>query len=134
MIPRDAQKTLLRLAKVFPALVITGPRQSGKTTLARATFPTHDYISLEDLDERAFAMEDPRGFLVRFDGKGVILDEVQNVPSLLSYIQTLNDLNPVMGRIVLTGSQQLGLIEAVSQSLAGRAGMVQLLPQTGLKI
>jgi len=128
MITRLAQQTLLRLAKGFPILVVTGPRQSGKTTLARATFPAHDYVSLEDLDERAFAGEDPRGFLARFDGKGVILDEVQNVPSLLSYIQTLNDLNPVMGRIVLTGSQQFGLIEAVSQSLAGRAGMVQLLP------
>lgn len=128
MILRQAQKTLLRLAKGFPILVVTGPRQSGKTTLARATFPEHQYVSLEDLDERAFAMEDPRGFLTRFDGKDVILDEVQYVPSLLSYIQTLNDLNPIMGRIVLTGSQQFGLIEAVSQSLAGRAGMVQLLP------
>lgn len=128
MVPRHAQQTLLRLAKGFPILVITGPRQSGKTTLARATFPAHNYVSLEDLDERAFATEDPRGFLARFDGKGVILDEVQHVPSLLSYIQTLNDLNPVMGRIVLTGSQQFGLIEAVSQSLAGRAGLVQLLP------
>ena len=128
MIPRHAQQTLLRLAKGFPILVITGPRQSGKTTLARATFPEHQYISLEDLDERAFATEDPRGFLARFDDKGVILDEVQHVPSLLSYLQTLNDLNPVMGRVVLTGSQQFGLIEAVSQSLAGRAGMVQLLP------
>lgn len=128
MIQRQANNTLLRLAKGFPILVITGPRQSGKTTLARAVFPKHDYVSLEDLDERAFAKEDPRGFLARFDGKGVILDEVQQVPSLLSYIQTLNDLNPVMGRIVLTGSQQFGLIEAVSQSLAGRAGIVQLLP------
>lgn len=128
MIIRQAQETLLRLARGFPILVITGPRQSGKTTLARVTFPDHEYVSLEDLDERAFASEDPRGFLSRFDGKGVILDEVQNVPSLLSYIQTLNDLDPVMGRIVLTGSQQFGLIEAVSQSLAGRAGMVQLLP------
>lgn len=130
MISRQAQETLLRLAKGFPILVITGPRQSGKTTLARATFPEHEYVSLEDLDERAFASEDPRGFLSRFDGKGVIFDEVQNVPSLLSYIQTLNDLDPVMGRIVLTGSQQFGLIEAVSQSLAGRTGMVQLLPLT----
>lgn len=128
MIARLAQQTLFRLAKGFPILVITGPRQSGKTTLARATFPDHLYISLEDLDERAFANEDPRGFLARFDNQGVILDEVQQVPSLLSYIQTLNDLNPVMGRIVLTGSQQFGLIEAVSQSLAGRAGMLQLLP------
>lgn len=128
MIARQAQQTLLRLARGFPIVVITGPRQSGKTTLARATFPDHLYISLEDLDERAFATEDPRGFLARLDNAGVILDEVQQVPSLLSYIQTQNDLNPVMGRIVLTGSQQFGLIEAVSQSLAGRAGMVQLLP------
>lgn len=128
MIPRQAKDTLLRLAKGFPILVITGPRQSGKTTLASTTFPNHKYISLEDLDERAFALEDPRGFLDRFDGEGVILDEVQNVPTLLSYIQTLNDLDPIMGRIILTGSQQFGLIESVSQSLAGRAGMIQLLP------
>jgi len=128
MIHRQAQTTLLRLAKGFPILVITGPRQSGKTTLARMTFPEHRYVSLEDIDEREFALTDPRGFLARFANQGVILDEVQRTPDLLSYLQTVNDLNPEMGRIVLTGSQQFGLMAAVSQSLAGRAGMVQLLP------
>jgi len=128
MIARRAQETLQRLAKGFLILVITGPRQSGKTTLARMTFPDHRYISLEDLDERAFALSDPKGFLARFDGKGVILDEVQRAPDLLSYLQTINDLNPIMGRIVLTGSQQFGLMNALTQSLAGRAGLVQLLP------
>lgn len=128
MIARQAQATLQRLAKGFPILVITGPRQSGKTTLARLTFPDHRYVSLEDIDEREFARTDPRGFLARFVGQGIILDEVQRVPDLLSYLQTDNDLNPVMGRIVLTGSQQFGLLAAVTQSLAGRAGMIQLLP------
>lgn len=128
MIKRQAQATLLRLAKGFPILVITGPRQSGKTTLARITFPEHRYVSLEDIDEREFALSDPRGFLARFANQGVILDEVQRTPELLSYLQTVNDLNPEMGRIVLTGSQQFGLMAAVSQSLAGRAGMIQLLP------
>ncbi len=128
MIQRQAQTTLLRLAKGFPILVITGPRQSGKTTLARITFPEHRYVSLEDIDEREFALSDPRGFLARFANQGVILDEVQRTPELLSYLQTVNDLNPEMGRIVLTGSQQFGLMAAVSQSFAGRAGMVQLLP------
>ena len=116
MIPRHAQATLQRLAKGFPILVITGPRQSGKTTLARLTFPDHRYVSLEDIDEREFARTDPRGFLARFVGQGIILDEVQRVPDLLSYLQTDNDLNPVMGRIVLTGSQQFGLLAAVTQS------------------
>ena len=128
MIARQAQATLQRLAKGFPILVITGPRQSGKTTLARLTFPDHRYVSLEDIDEREFARTDPRGFLARFVGQGIILDEVQRLPDLLSYLQTDNDLNPVMGRIVLTGSQQFGLLAAVTQSLAGRAGMIQLLP------
>lgn len=128
MIQRQAQTTLLRLAKGFPILVITGPRQSGKTTLARITFPEHRYVSLEDIDEREFALSDPRGFLARFTNQGIILDEVQRTPELLSYLQTINDLNPEMGRIVLTGSQQFGLMAAVSQSLAGRAGMIQLLP------
>lgn len=129
MIPRSAQNTLLRLAKGFPILVVTGPRQSGKTTLTRHCFPEYSYVSLEDLDERAFASEDPRGFLARFEtAVGVILDEVQHVPNLLSYLQTQTDNRPEMGRIVLTGSQQFGLMQAVSQSLAGRAGLVQLLP------
>src|SRR5690625_71675 len=128
IIRRQARDTLLRLAKGFPVLVVTGPRQSGKTTLVRDCFPEHAYVSLEDLDERAFAREDPRGFLARFAAHGVIFDEVQHAPDLLSYIQTQSDADPVLVAVVLTGSEPFGLIEAVSQSLAGRAGMLHLLP------
>lgn len=89
-IPRDAGDTVRRLAGGYPLVAVTGPRQSGKTTLARRTFPDKAYVSLEDLDERTFAQEDPRGFLARFPD-GAILDEVQRVPSLFSYLQTLVD-------------------------------------------
>src|SRR5690625_1666693 len=115
IIRRQARDTLLRLAKGFPVLVVTGPRQSGKTTLVRDCFPEHAYVSLEDLDERAFAREDPRGFLARFAAHGVIFDEVQHAPDLLSYIQTQSDADPVMGAIVLTGSQQFRSEEHTSE-------------------
>lgn len=104
MIPRTASQTLLRLAQGYPILAITGPRQSGKTTLAKATFAEKRYISLEDPDERLFASEDPRGFLARFP-EGVILDEAQHCPSLFSYLQTLVDNKRQMGQFVLAGSQ-----------------------------
>lgn len=115
------------MAAGFPVLVITGPRQSGKTTLARACFPDKPYVSLENLNERTFAAEDAQGFLARFPA-GAILDEVQQVPSLLSYLQTRVDAAQRMGEFVLTGSQNFGLMANISQSLAGRAGIVQLLP------
>lgn len=127
MIPRQAASTLQGLAQGYPILAITGPRQSGKTTLAQTTFPDKPYISLEDPDTRAFAQEDPRGFLARWS-EGAILDEVQRCPPLLSYLQTRVDANRRMGEFVLTGSQQLGLISGISQTLAGRVGLVQLLP------
>lgn len=127
MIQRDAEQAATRLARGFPVVAITGPRQAGKTTLARSLFAQHAYVSLEDPDQRSFALEDPRGFLARFSG-GVILDEVQRAPQLLSYLQGVVDQRPVMGRVVLTGSQQLGLQTAISQSLAGRVGLLQLLP------
>jgi uncharacterized protein len=126
-IARAATPTLRKLARGFPIVAITGPRQSGKTTLARGTFPKKPYISLEDPDERAFATADPRGFLARF-AQGAILDEVQRVPALFSYLQTLVDDKPVAGRFVLTGSQQFGLMGNIAQTLAGRVGLVQLLP------
>ena len=108
-------------------VVITGPRQSGKTTLARATFPDKPYLSLEDPDIRALAETDPRRLLDSYPD-GAILDEVQRAPQLLSYLQTMVDGNLKPGMFILTGSQQFGLLSGITQSLAGRAGMVQLLP------
>lgn len=127
MLPRIARGRLLSLARGFPVVVLTGPRQSGKTTLARASFPGHAYVSLEDPDVRERVAGDPRGFLDGLTG-GVVIDEVQHVPQLLSYLQTLVDARPGMGRFILTGSQNLMLGAAVSQSLAGRAGFLELLP------
>ena len=127
MIPRDASSTALRLAQGFPVVVITGPRQSGKTTLARSAFADRPYVTLEDPEERAFAAADPRGFLARFPD-GAVVDETQHCPDLFSYIQGIVDARPAAGRFVLTGSQQFGLLSRITQSLAGRAGLVQLLP------
>jgi len=127
MIKRSAQDTILKLAKGFPFVAVTGPRQSGKTTLVRDTFPGKPYISLEDPDAREFADSDPRGFLARYPD-GSILDEVQRCPHLFSYLQTISDLDGRQGLFVLTGSQQFGLLSGITQSLAGRVGMVQLLP------
>lgn len=129
LIPRDAQDSLLRLAKGYPIVAVTGPRQSGKTTLARATFPDKPYVSLEDLDEREFATQDPRGFLGRFPD-GAVLDEVQRCPGLFSYLQTRVDQERRMGLFVLTGSQQFNLLSNVTQTLAGRIALVSLLPFT----
>ena len=127
MLPRQATTTALRLAEGFPIVAITGPRQSGKTTLARAMFPDRDYVSLEDPEQKSFALRDPRGFLARFSD-GAIIDEAQRCPELFSYLQGVVDSRRRMGEFVLTGSQQFGLRSGISQSLAGRVGLVQLLP------
>jgi hypothetical protein len=127
MIKRQAEAVLLDLAKGYPILAITGPRQAGKTTLAQSTFPDKRYVSLEDLDEREFADQDPRGFLARFPD-GAILDEAQRCPNLFSYLQTRVDAEKRMGLFVLTGSQQFGLMSNITQTLAGRVGLIQLLP------
>ncbi len=108
-------------------MLVTGPRQSGKTTLCRAAFPEKPYVSLEAPDVQEFARDDPRGFLTRYRD-GAILDEVQNTPSLLSYLQVEVDERPAAGRFVLTGSQNLAMLDKVSQSLAGRVGILRLLP------
>jgi uncharacterized protein len=127
MIARKALSTILELAKGYPFIALTGPRQAGKTTLSRAAFPDKPYVSLEDLDTREFAASDPRRFLARYPD-GAILDEAQRSPELFSYLQTRADTDGRMGLYILTGSQQFGLLSGISQSLAGRVGMVQLLP------
>jgi len=127
MIPRDAAKTLSRLAKGFPIVAITGPRQAGKTTLAKAVFGDKPYITLENPDEREFAQNDPKRFLARFS-QGAILDEIQRCPELLSWLQGWVDDRGLMGDFVVTGSAQLDLVAGITQTLAGRVGRVELLP------
>jgi len=129
IIHRNASEILLSKAKQYPILAITGPRQSGKSTLSKALFSDKPYCNLEALDQRQFATQDPRGFLQQFPN-GAILDEIQHCPELFSYLQVDVDANPLMGRFILTGSQQFGLTEKISQSLAGRVGYLQLLPFT----
>ena len=127
MFKRILSNKLSALAKKFPVLSIMGPRQSGKTTLSKGVFKNYRYISLEEPDEREFAFSDPKGFLRRLTG-GVILDEIQRAPDLLSYIQGIVDRENMPGRFILTGSQQFHLMEKVSQTLAGRVAMAYLLP------
>ena len=127
MIPRHAESLVRQLLAGFPIVTITGPRQSGKTTLARKVFGDRSYRSLEDLDVRALAMDDPRAFLSGLQS-GAVLDEVQRAPELMSYLQTNVDDDGRMGRFVLTGSQQFGLMSGISQSLAGRSAFVELMP------
>ncbi|WP_295392112.1 ATP-binding protein [uncultured Thiodictyon sp.] len=127
MIPRHATDTALRLARGFPILAITGPRQSGKTTLARSLRAGRAYVSLEEPDQREAALVDPRGFLARFPD-GAVIDEAQRAPELMSYLQGLVDARQRMGDFVLTGSQQFGLMSRITQSLAGRVGRIELLP------
>ena len=127
MIIRDAGSRLTELARYYPVVSVSGPRQSGKTTLCRAAFPAMPYVSLEPLDVREFATDDPRGFLASLRD-GAIIDEVQRAPDLFSYLQEEVDARPDPGRFILTGSQQLPLTASVAQSLAGRTGFVQLYP------
>ncbi len=127
MLKRSMSSVFERLSKIFPIIGITGPRQSGKSTLAKLYFPHLPYLTLEDLDVREQALSDPRKFFIQYKD-GVILDEVQNAPELLSYLQGVVDASPAKGRFVLTGSQNFALTESITQSLAGRIGMTTLLP------
>ena len=127
MIRRNLQKVLAERAKVAPVVTVTGPRQAGKTTLCRATFAGHAYVSLEPIDVRDAVRDDPRGFLDEYRS-GAVIDEVQHVPELLTYLQGDVDEDPTPGRFIVTGSQHFGLLQTVSQSLAGRTTVVHLLP------
>jgi len=129
LIKRDIEPLFLRLAGQYPIVTLVGPRQSGKTTLARMVFPDKPYVSLEDPDVRRFAMEDPRGFLSGYPG-GAILDEIQRTPDLPSYLQSLVDADASPGQFILTGSQQFELMTQITQSLAGRTALLRLLPLT----
>jgi uncharacterized protein len=131
IIKREIFKQLQSLSRQFPVVAIMGPRQSGKSTLAKITFPDYAYVSLEELDERLKAKDDPRGFLASYSHrKGVIIDEVQEVPELLSYIQGLVDQEYRPGFFILTGSQHFLMYEKITQTLAGRIALLTLLPLT----
>lgn len=124
---RTIEPVLKKLVTKYPVVMVTGPRQSGKTTLCRKVFPDMPYVNLEAPDDRQFAIDDPRGFLNAYP-QGAILDEIQRTPDLLSYLQPLVDADPEPGKFILTGSQQFNIREALSQSLAGRTGILTLLP------
>lgn len=127
MIPRQILTELNTLLREYPVVTILGPRQAGKTTLARAFLKGYQYSNLENPETRQKALDDPKGYLAQFGSK-VIIDEIQRAPTLLSYIQTIVDEQKAKGRFVLTGSHQLKLHEAISQSLAGRTAILTLLP------
>jgi uncharacterized protein len=127
MIPRSVEGVLPSLIPGYPVITITGPRQSGKTTLARNFFASKPYISFENPDTREEAQNDPRSFLERYKD-GAVFDEVQRLPELLSYLQQIVDEGPKSCRFVLTGSQQFGLKSKITQSLAGRTALIHLLP------
>lgn len=127
MIARAVAEKVLSYAGQYPVVTITGPRQSGKTTLTKMLFQDKPYISLENLDDRTHAKTDPRGFLSNYPN-GAVLDEIQHVPELLSYIQTIVDTINKNGMFILTGSRQFEVIDSVNQTLAGRTAIVKLLP------
>lgn len=127
IVERTISEKVLQWARQYPIVTITGPRQSGKSTLCKMLFPDRDYVSLEDIDERNLAIRDPRGFLNRFP-KGAVIDEVQRVTDLFSYIQTIVDHHNKEGFFILTGSHQFELMENITQSLAGRTALTKLMP------
>lgn len=127
MIPRNISAHLLKLASQYPVISVSGPRQSGKTTLVKQLFPHLQYVNFEDLELRTLALQDPKQFLNRYSG-GLILDEAQYVPNLFSYVQLEADRRGKTGEFVLTGSQNFLLMEKITQSLAGRVAIFNLLP------
>ena len=127
MIKRDIQDQLLKLAGKFPVIAVIGPRQSGKTTLVKATFPEMEYANLEEPDTRLFAQNDPRSFLSNRKN-GLVIDEAQRVPELFSYVQTMVDEKKIPGSFILTGSHNFLMQEKISQTLAGRVAILTLLP------
>ncbi|MBI3211101.1 MAG: ATP-binding protein [Simkania negevensis] len=129
MFQRAIESELKALATQYPVVTVIGPRQSGKTTLVQHAFPGKPYINLEGPDIKALALEDPRGFLAEYP-TGAVLDEIQNTPELLSYIQVLIDEKKTKGMFILTGSHQFELHQAISQSLAGRTALLYLLPMS----
>ena len=128
MINRELEKKLKKSIQSYPVIALTGPRQSGKTTLVRNLFgDKYRYVNLENLDTRTYAQNDPRGFLEEYKD-GVIIDEAQHAPDLFSYIQVIVDEEKKAGQFILTGSQNFLLLEKISQSLAGRVSIFHLLP------
>ena len=129
LIKREIEVQIHDAATEYPVIAVVGPRQSGKTTLVQMAFPDHKYISLEDFDLRELALADPRRFLTEYpSSSGIILDEIQNAPQLLSYMQTIVDKDKQKGFFVVTGSQNILVHEAISQTLAGRIAILTLLP------
>ena len=124
---RNIKNEMEICAKKYPILVITGPRQSGKTTFLKTEFSHYEYVNLENIDNRNFAKEDPNGFLKQFS-EYIVLDEVQRVPELFSYLQTKVDEDKIMGQYILSGSQNFQLMQSITQSLAGRVALFKLLP------
>ena len=124
MIKRSIQKKMMELSEKFPIISLTGPRQSGKTTLLKAMFPEYRYENLEEPDARLFAQSDPRNFLGTKER--LIIDEAQRVPELFSYIQTISDRDQINGQFIVSGSQSFLLNQHISQSLAGRIGFGQI--------
>lgn len=128
MIKRTISSKILYYARHYPVITITGPRQSGKTTLSKALFPKKKYLSLENIDIRSYAKTDPRSFLNDCLKEGAVIDEIQRVPELVSYIQEIVDTKDKPGLFILTGSQNFHLLDTISQSLAGRTALAVLLP------
>ncbi len=127
MVNRIIADSINQVIGLYPVIAVTGPRQSGKTTLLKNMFSDYRYVSLENPDTRSFAEQDPNGFLALYNQK-VIFDEVQNVPTLFSFIQTLVDESKMMGQFILSGSQNFNLMKNITQSLAGRVALFKLLP------
>ena len=127
LVQREIINAIKKLVDKYPIIALTGPRQSGKTTLLKAMFPDYRYVSLENPDVRYFAETDPKDFLKQYD-KQVIFDEVQRVPHLFSYIQSIVDDSKIMGQFIFSGSQNFHLMQNITQSLAGRVAIFRLFP------